>query len=316
MTPYDADGSVPALRTNRLGRRYGKVWGLRDCTLEVPAGAVAALVGPNGAGKTTLLEMIIGLLEPTEGQVSVFGETSRADTAETLARVGYVAQDHPLYRDFTVADMFHLGRAMNPSWDQELAAARMDALGIPVKRKVKSLSGGQQAQVSLTMALAKRAPLLVLDEPVSSLDPVARLEFMRDVMASAADADLTFLISSHVVSELERFCDWLIILAHGHVQIAGPVDDLLGTHRLLTVPRATPDGDLPGTVIHRTDSDRHSTVLVRTDPVQLAVRGHARWQAEPVSFEQLVMAYLQRSPAANPARAAARPGPATKAVTR
>ena len=215
MTQHDADGSVPALRTDRLGRRYGKVWGLRDCTLEVPAGAVAALVGPNGAGKTTLLEMIIGLLEPTEGQVSVFGETSRADTAETLARVGYVAQDHPLYRDFTVADMFHLGRAMNPSWDQELAAARVDALGIPLKRKVKSLSGGQRAQVSLTMALAKRAPLLVLDEPVSSLDPVARLEFMRDVMALAADADLTFLISSHVVSELERFCDWLIVLAGG-----------------------------------------------------------------------------------------------------
>jgi ABC-type cobalamin/Fe3+-siderophores transport system ATPase subunit len=175
---------------------------LRDCTLEIPAGAVAALVGPNGAGKTTLLEMIIGLLEPTEGRVSVLGEASRADTAQTLARVGYVAQDHPLYRDFSVADMFHLGQAMNPSWDQELAAARMDTLGIPLKRKVKSLSGGQQAQVSLTMALAKRAPLVVLDEPVSSLDPIARLEFMRDVMASAADADLTFLISSHVVSEL------------------------------------------------------------------------------------------------------------------
>jgi ABC-2 type transport system ATP-binding protein len=221
MPEHDAGGSVPALRTECLGRRYGKVWGLRDCTLEVPAGAVAALVGPNGAGKTTLLEMIIGLLEPTEGQVSVFGETSHADTAETLARVGYVAQDHPLYRDFTVADMFHLGRSMNPSWDQQLAAARMDALGIPLKRKVKRLSGGQQAQVSLTMALAKRAPLLVLDEPVSSLDPIARLDFMRDVMASAADADLTFLISSHVVSELERFCDWLIVLAHGHVQLAG-----------------------------------------------------------------------------------------------
>jgi ABC-2 type transport system ATP-binding protein len=319
MTQHDAGGSVPALRTDRLGRRYGKIWGLRDCTLEVPAGAVAALVGPNGAGKTTLLEMIIGLLEPTEGQVSVFGQTSRADTAETLARVGYVAQDHPLYRDFTVADMFHLGRSMNPSWDQQLAAARMDALDIPVKRKVKQLSGGQQAQVSLTMALAKRAPLVVLDEPVSSLDPIARLEFMRDVMASAADADLTFLISSHVVAELERFCDWLIILAHGHVQLAGPADDLLAAHRLLTVPRATPDAGLPGTPINRTDSDRHSTVLVRTDPVQLAVRGHAGWQADAVSFEQLVMGYLQRPPAAattgHPARTAEGSGQNSKAVT-
>jgi ABC-2 type transport system ATP-binding protein len=320
MAEHDAGGSVPALRTERLGRRYGKIWGLRDCTLAVPAGAVAALVGPNGAGKTTLLEMIIGLLEPTEGQVSVFGETSRADTAETLARVGYVAQDHPLYRDFTVADMFRLGRSMNPGWDQQLAAARVNALGIPLKRKVKRLSGGQRAQVSLTMALAKRAPLVVLDEPVSSLDPVARLEFMRDVMATAADHALTFVISSHVVAELERFCDWLIVLAGGHVQLAGPADDLLAAHRLLTVPRATPDGELPGTAIHRSDSDRHSTVLVRTDQVQPAARGHAGWQADPVSFEQLVMGYLQRPSAAtaidNPAPAVEGPGPNTKAVPR
>jgi ABC-2 type transport system ATP-binding protein len=320
MTQDDTGGSVPALRTDRLGRRYGKVWGLRDCTLELPAGVVAALVGPNGAGKTTLLEMITGLLEPTEGQVSVFGQTSRAGTAQTLARVGYVAQDHPLYHDFTVADMFRLGQAMNPSWDRELTAARMDALGIPLKRKVKSLSGGQQAQVSLTMALAKRAPLLVLDEPVSSLDPVARLEFMRDVMAAVAGNALTFVMSSHVVSELERFCDWLILLAGGRVQLAGPADDLLAAHRLLTVPRATPDAELPGTAIHRTDSDRHSTVLVRAEPVQPAVHGRPGWQADPVSFEQLIVAYLQRrtplTTQGDPAPAAARPGPSTKAVTR
>jgi ABC-2 type transport system ATP-binding protein len=315
MAEYDAGVSVPALRTEHLGRRYGKAWGLRDCTLEVPAGAVAALVGPNGAGKTTLLEMIIGLLEPTEGQVSVFGETSHANTAETLARVGYVAQDHPLYRDFTVADTLHLGRAMNPRWDQQLAVARMEALGIPLKKKVKSLSGGQRAQVSLTMALAKRAPLLVLDEPVSSLDPIARLEFMRDVMATAADSSLTFLISSHVVSELERFCDWLIVLAHGHVQLAGPSDDLLVAHRLLTVPRATPDDELPGTIIDRSDSDRHSTVLVRADEAELAVRGRAGWQADPVSFEQLVMGYLQRGSHQDNHAPAERPGPSTKAVT-
>jgi ABC-2 type transport system ATP-binding protein len=324
MTEHDAGSGVPALRAERLGRRYGKVWGLRDCTLEVPVGAVAALVGPNGAGKTTLLEMIIGLLKPTEGQVSVFGETSRAGTAGTLARVGYVAQDHPLYRDFTVADMFHLGHAMNPSWDQKLAVARVDALGIPLKRKVKSMSGGQQAQVSLTMALAKRAPLLVLDEPVSSLDPVARLEFMRDVMASAADTDLTFLISSHVVSELERICDWLIILANGHVQLAGPTDGLLAAHQLLTVPRDTPGAELPGTAIHRTDSDspsyRHSTVLVRIGADQPAARSRPGWQVDPVSFEQLVLGYLQHQSTPmthdDPAQAAQRPRPSTKEFTR
>jgi len=316
----DADDSPPALQADRLGRRYGHVWALRDCTLELPAGAIAGLVGPNGAGKTTLLEMIIGLLEPSEGQVSVFGQTSHAQRVATLGRVSFVAQDRPLYRDFSVADMFHLGRAMNPSWDQGLAQERMDAFGIPLKRKVKHLSGGQQAQISLTMALAKRAPLLVLDEPVSSLDPVARLEFMRDVMATAADTGLTVLIASHVVSELERFCDWLVVLTGGRMQIAGPVDDLIAEHRLLTVPRATPDAELPGLRIHRTDSDRHSTALVRADPARLAAQLRPGWQADPVGFEQLVMAYLQRRPqtaaADDPVLAAARPGPATKEVTR
>jgi ABC-2 type transport system ATP-binding protein len=318
MTQNDAGDSTPALRTDQLGRRYGRVWGLRDCTLEVPAGAIAGLVGPNGAGKTTLLEMIIGLLQPTEGQLSVFGESSHAQLAARLARVGYVAQDHPLYRDFSIADMFHLGRAMNPSWDSGLALARMDALDIPLKRKVKGLSGGQRAQVSLTMALAKRAPLLVLDEPVSSLDPVARLEFMREVMAAAAETGLTVLIASHVVSELERLCDWLIVLTGGRVQLAGPADALIDAHQLLTVPRATPDAELPGLVIHRTDSDRHSTVLVRADSArQAALR--PGWQADPVGFEQLVMAYLQRPSKAakdDTAQVAARPGPGTKAVSR
>jgi ABC-2 type transport system ATP-binding protein len=320
MTQNDAGGSTPALRTDQLGRRYGRVWGLRDCTLEVPAGAIAGLVGPNGAGKTTLLEMIIGLLQPTEGQLSVFGESSHAPTAARLARVSYVAQDHPLYRDFSIADMFHLGRAMNPGWDSELGLARMDALDIPLKRKVKSLSGGQRAQVSLTMALAKRAPLLVLDEPVSSLDPVARLEFMREVMAATAEVGLTVLIASHVISELERLCDWLIVLNGGRVQLAGPTDDLIAAHPLLTVPRATPDAELPGLIIQRTDSDRHSTVLVRADPGRLAAQARPGWQADPVGFEQLVMAYLQRPSARaatdDTAQAAARPGPGTKAVSR
>jgi ABC-2 type transport system ATP-binding protein len=320
MTQNDAGDSPPALRTDRLGRRYGRVWGLRDCTVEVPAGAIVGLVGPNGAGKTTLLEMIIGLLEPTEGELSVFGETSHSPLAARLARVSYVAQDHPLYRDFSIADMFHLGRSMNPSWDQALAQARMDALDIPLKRKVKSLSGGQRAQISLTMALAKRAPLLVLDEPVSSLDPIARLEFMREVMATAAEVSLTVLIASHVVSELERLCDWLIVLTGGRVQLAGATDDLIAAHPLLTVPRATPDAELPGVIIQRLDSDRHSTVLVRADPGQLAARQRPGWQADPVGFEQLVMAYLQRpsgrAATDDTAQAAARPGPTTKAVSR
>ena len=321
MTQVDAGGGVPALRTTGLGKRYGRhVWGLRDCALAIPPGAVVGLVGPNGAGKTTLLEMIIGLLTPTEGQIEVFGHTANANTAETLAQVGYVAQNHPLYPDFSVADMFRWGEAMNPNWDMGMARGRMAALGIPLKRKIKTLSGGQQAQVSLAMALAKRAPLLVLDEPVASLDPVARLEFMREVMAQVADGGPTVIIASHVVGELERICDWLIVLTHGHVQLAGPVDDLLEGHRLLTIPRATPDSGLPGTPIHRTDSDRHSTVLLRTGRAPLAGRPRPDWQAGPVGFEQLVLAYLQRPASGpgfpSPAREAQPPGPTTKVMSR
>jgi ABC-2 type transport system ATP-binding protein len=282
-----------ALRAEGLGKCYGHVWGLRDCTFTIPAGSVAGLVGPNGAGKTTLLALSVGLLAPTEGSIEVFGETSRAHTAGTLARVSYLAQDHPLYGSFTVADMFHLGRDMNPAWDQRLAEQRMDTLGIPVKRKVKTLSGGQQAQVALTMALAKRAPLMVLDEPVASLDPIARLDFMRDVMAASADEALTVIIASHVISELERLCDWLLVLTEGRLRLAGPIDDLRARHHLLTVPRHTQDADLPGTVITRDDSDRHSTVLVAADPAPQ----HPQWQVEPVGFEQLVLAYLRPRPA-------------------
>jgi ABC-2 type transport system ATP-binding protein len=282
-----------ALRAEGLGKRYGHVWGLRDATFAIPAGSVVGLVGPNGAGKTTLLALTVGLLAPTEGRVEVLGEPSRAHTAGTLARVSYLAQDHPMYGSFTVADMLHLGASMNPAWDQPLAEQRVDTLGIPLRRKIKALSGGQQAQVALTMALAKRAPLLVLDEPVASLDPIARLDFMRDVMAAAADKSLTVIIASHVISELERLCDWLLVLTAGRLQLAGPIDDLRDGHRLLTVPRPTADADLPGTVITRDDSDRHSTVLVAADPPPQ----NPQWLVEPVSFEQLVLAYLRRRPA-------------------
>jgi ABC-2 type transport system ATP-binding protein len=321
MTHDDTGGGVPALRTTGLGKRYGRhLWGLRDCSLTIPPGAVVGLVGPNGAGKTTLLEMIIGLLKPSEGQIEVFGHTAQPNKAESLARVGYVAQNHPLYPDFTVADMFRFGRAMNPDWDMGLAVGRMATLDIPLKRKIKTLSGGQQAQVSLAMALAKRAPLLVLDEPVASLDPIARLEFMREVMAQVAGGGPTVIIASHVVGELERICDWLVVLTHGHVQLAGYVDDLLDAHRLLTVPRATSDADMPGTPIHRADSDRHSTVVLRTGQVSAPGQSHPDWRAEAVGFEQLVLAYLQRPARApeipSPAREAEPPGPTTKVMSR
>jgi ABC-2 type transport system ATP-binding protein len=292
------DAGVPALRADRLGKQYGHVWGLRDCSFEVPAGSVVGLVGPNGAGKTTLLALTVGLLAPTEGRVAVFGEPSRAHTAQTLARVSYLAQDHPLYRSFTVGDMLRFGRSMNPGWDHALALGRMGKLGIPLGRKIKALSGGQRAQVGLTLALAKRTPLLALDEPVASLDPIARVEFMQDVMAAVADTGLTVIIASHVIAELERLCDWLLVLTAGRLQLAGPVDGLLAGHVVITVPRQTPDADLPGAVLTRTDSDRHSTVLVAADEAQAAAAWQPGWLSEPAGFEQLVLAYLRRPPVA------------------
>jgi ABC-2 type transport system ATP-binding protein len=292
-------GSVPALRADRLGKRYGHTWGLRDCTFEVPPGSIVGLVGPNGAGKTTLLALTVGLLAPTEGQIAVAGEPSRANTAGTLARVSYLAQDHPLYRGFTVAEMLRFGRSLNPRWDGRLAEARIAALGIPLRSRVRSLSGGQQAQVALTVALAKRASVLLLDEPMASLDPLARRDFMRDVVAASAESGLTVVIASHVISELKRLCDWLLVLNGGRLQLAGAVDTLLAGHAVLTVPRETAAGALPGRVIERTDSDRHSAALVAAPASRVAAAtGRPGWAYGPAGFEQLVLAYLRRPPLA------------------
>jgi ABC-2 type transport system ATP-binding protein len=283
----------PAIAADRLGKRYGHVWGLRDCTFAVPAGSVVGLVGPNGAGKTTLLALTVGLLAPTEGQLAVFGEPARAHTAGTLARVSYLAQDHPLYRGFSVADMFRFGGSMNPSWDQELALHRMDVLGIPLRRKVKALSGGQQAQVGLTMALAKRAPLLALDEPVASLDPIARRDVMSVLMARVAETGMTVVFSSHVVSELERVCDHLVVISRSHVQLAGETDDLLARHKRLVGPGSPPGAGevVPAGVegvLERSGSQAQTVLLARlsgpvTDP---------RWETRPLTVEDIALAYL------------------------
>ena len=294
-------GSGPALRAERHGKRYGQVWGLRDCTFAVPAGSIVGLVGPNGAGKTTLLAMTVGLLAPTEGSVAVLGSPSQAQTPDTLARVSYLAQDHPLYRGFTVAEMFRFGRSLNPSWDQALAESRMDTLGIPLTRKVKALSGGQQAQVALTLALARRPKLLVLDEPVAMLDPVARHDFMAMVLTAAAADGVSVVLSSHVLTELERVADYLILMSRGRVQVAGEVDDLLACHRMLTGPAAEADRYTERPVVQASRAAAQAHLLVRAtadDPVP------AGWEVHQVGLEELVLAYL-RQPGAG-----ALPGPA------
>jgi ABC-2 type transport system ATP-binding protein len=225
--------SMNMLEASGLGKRYGSAWALRECTLAVPAGRVTALVGPNGAGKSTLLNLTVGLSVPSAGEVSVLGGRPAGSPA-ALDGIAFVAQDTPLYKNLSVADMLYLTRNLNRRFDQSYARARLDELGIPPKRRAGKLSGGQQAQVALTLALARRPRLLVLDEPVAMLDPVARHDFMATVMTAMAADGVSVLLSSHVLSELERVADYLILLSRGRVQLAGEVDDVLAGHRLLT----------------------------------------------------------------------------------
>jgi ABC-2 type transport system ATP-binding protein len=279
----------PIVETEALGKRFGSHWALRDCTLSLPAGSVTALIGPNGAGKTTLLHLLIGLSEPTAGEVRVLGRSPRDDAADVLPQVGFVAQDHPLYRGFTLAELLKVGRKLNPGWDDALATRRVERLGLPLRKTVGTMSGGQQAQIALTLALAKRPALLVLDEPVASLDPLARREFLQGLMEAVAGEGLTVVLSSHIVAELERVCDHLVILASGGVQLEGPIEELLASHRLLTGPRR----DAPAvarieTVVQATHTERQTTLLVRTDrPL-----ADPSWQVAEVGLEEVVLAYL------------------------
>jgi ABC-2 type transport system ATP-binding protein len=217
------------LEASGLGKRCGSTWALRDCTLAIPAGNVTALVGPNGAGKSTLLNLAVGLTALSAGEVTVLGGRLPGSPG-ALDGIAFVAQDTPLYKTMSVADMLHLTRNLTRRFDQASAEARLAELGIPLKRKAGKLSGGQQAQVALTLALARRPKLLVLDEPIAMLDPIARHDFMATVLAAASADGVSVLLSSHVLAELERVASYLVVLSRGQVRLAGPVGDLLAAH--------------------------------------------------------------------------------------
>ena len=281
-----------ALETTELGKRYGSRWALRDCSLAIPQGRVAALVGPNGAGKTTLLQLAVGISPPSCGRVEVFGWSPHDQPLMVLARVGFVAQDHPLYRNFAVADMLRMGRKLNPRWDDQIASERLDRLGISRSQRVGKLSGGQQAQVALVMALAKRPDLLLLDEPVASLDPLARREFLQSLMDAVADSGLTVLLSSHLLADLERVCDYLVILSASRVQLAGQIDGILAHHRLITGPREGAERLAAlHSVVQARHSDRQSTLLVATNRAVT----DPDWVGDAPSLEEIVLAYLGQS---------------------
>ena len=284
-----------------LGKRYGRRWALTDCTLAIPPGRVVGLVGPNGAGKTTLLQLAAGLLAPTAGTITVLGGQPGTSPAQ-LAKVGFVAQDAPVYGRLSVAGHLRMGAWLNPGWDGEVAERRVAQLGLERRQRAGSLSGGQRAQLALTMAVAKRPELLLLDEPVASLDPLARREFLQSLMEVVAERGTSVVLSSHLIADLERVCDYLVVLAASRVQLAGDVSELLASHHRLSGPRREPDSLPAGQeVIEASHTDRQSTFLIRSDGPVI----DPAWTVRPVTLDDLVLAYMSRARSAEPAR---RPG--------
>jgi len=278
------------IEASGLGKRYGRRWALADCTLQVPAGRVTGLVGPNGAGKTTLLHLAAGLLTPDSGTIRVL-DGRPAGTPAQLARVGFVAQDAPVYAGLSVADHLRMGAWLNPGWDGDLAVRRIERLGLDPRQRAGSLSGGQRAQLALTLATAKRPELLLLDEPVASLDPLARREFLRDLMETVAEQQVSVVLSSHLIADIERVCDYLIVLSASRVRLAGETEELLATHHRLSGPRRDPQS-LPASwdVIDESHTGKQSTLLVRTcEPVL-----DPAWTVRPVSLEDMVLAYMSQ----------------------
>ncbi|MBS2531657.1 ABC transporter ATP-binding protein [Catenulispora sp. NF23] len=295
------------VEAHALGKRYGRRQALTECTLHIPPGHVVGLVGPNGAGKSTLLKLAAGMLTPTTGTITVLGGRPGGGP-DQISRVGFVAQDAPVYANLSVADHLRLGARLNPGWDQGFAAARVERLGLDPAQKAGKLSGGQRAQLALTVATGKRPELLILDEPVASLDPLARRDFLRHLMEAVVEHGTSVILSSHLVSDLERVCDYLIVLAASQVRLAEEVDDLSAAHHRIVCARRDPDTLPVGVdVISAEHTDRQSTFIVRSStPIPLG-----DWAVEPVGLEELVLTYMEHdrptgNPSAAPASEAAR----------
>jgi ABC-2 type transport system ATP-binding protein len=278
-----------AMELSGLGKRYGRSWGLQDCSFQLPRGKVAALVGPNGAGKSTLLRMAAGITLPTVGAISVLGYSPQNQAKDLLPRVAYFDQERPLYRSFRVKDMLHVGRGLNPRWDDKQAHQYLETMEIPLDARIGTLSIGQQAEVALTLCLAKRPDLLLLDEPVAALDPLGRQRLMQALLGSVADEGTTVLLSSHVLSDLEMVCDYIVILSASRVQVADDLDHLLASHHLLVGERrAKPhlaDGDL---IVSTSVTARQSQWLVRSARVLVGTS----WEVVEPTLSEVVLGYL------------------------
>jgi ABC-2 type transport system ATP-binding protein len=279
------------IETNELGKQYGQKWALHQCTLSIPEAKVVGLVGPNGAGKTTLLQLAVGLLSPTTGTIEVLGGRP-AESPRQLGRIGFVAQDTPIYARLSIAQHLAMGTWLNPNWDATFAEQRIDDLGLDRRQRAGSLSGGQRAQLALTLALAKRPELLLLDEPVASLDPLASREFLQTLMEVVEERHVTVVLSSHLVADLERVCDYLVVLAASNVQLTGDVESLLGSHWRISGPRRDAR-DLPSDqhVIEESHTDKQSTFLIRTtQPIHDPV-----WTISAITLDDLVLAYMRQA---------------------
>jgi ABC-2 type transport system ATP-binding protein len=289
------------IETHALGKSYGSTTALNDCTVAIPEGHVAALVGPNGAGKTTFLNIAVGLANPTTGTLTVLGGCPAGSQAG-LDGIAFVAQDTPLYKNLSAGDLVHVTRNLNRRFDQGYAMQRLCELGIALRQKAGKMSGGQQAQLALTLALARRPRLLLLDEPMAMLDPLARHDFMATVMTAVVDDGVSVVLSSHVLAELERVADYLVLISRGRVQMVGEVDDLLARHRVLTGPSSQSDRYAEQwNVVHESRGASQTHLVVRCDSTSDPVP--SGWEAHPLTLEELTLAYL-REPGA-----AALPGP-------
>jgi ABC-2 type transport system ATP-binding protein len=276
------------IQTRALSKRYRRVTALSRCTISVPEGRICALIGPNGAGKTTLLRLLAGLARPTAGEVCVLGSAPGQDPA-FLAEIGFLAQEIPLYRRMSAADHIRIGAALNPRWDSASVHERLGSLKIPLGQPVGTLSGGQRAQVALALTLAKRPRLLLLDEPVAALDPLARRTFLATLAEAVATDGMTVVLSSHLVADLERVCDYIIQLAASRVQLCGDIDTVVAEHQILVGPRKdTTAIERDHTVVQVTRTARQTTLLIRArGPV-----ADPAFQASDVSLEEIVLAYM------------------------
>jgi ABC-2 type transport system ATP-binding protein len=228
-----------ALETIGLGKRYGlRHWALRDLDIAVEEGTITALVGPNGSGKSTLLKAWVGFERPTTGRLSILGADPVRHRGSAIRLTGFVPQQPSLYRELSVENHLAFAAAHRPGFDRPIARQYLDDLSIPLDSRAEQLSGGQQAQVGLALALGTRAPVLLLDEPLASLDPLARREFLRVLVDAVRASGATALLSSHVITDIEQACDHLIVLGGGQKLLAVSIADAIAGHSVIDLPAA------------------------------------------------------------------------------